>query len=291
VTEPAAAEIARAPHSIGARCFAGWSFEITTDDPATAEHLDRLFHTFDALTGAGDDTHTVTVWTADDEEEERLTIDGQVTAVETTRGRTTSTIVHALTRRMIDACDAIGIHAGGVVRDGVGLALPAQMESGKSTLTAGLVRAGFDYLTDEAVMLDWETQVVIPFPKPISLDPGSWFLFPELEPQADLPPGYKDIQWHVPPDAIRPDALGAPCRIRYIVFPKYTEGAATELTPLARAEATVELAKNTFRFNERPRRCLDTLAAAVREADCYRLTVGDLDIAVATITDLVEHGR
>ena len=149
-----------------------------------------------------------------------------------------------------------------MVRNGIGVALPASMESGKSTLTTGLVRAGFSYLTDEAVLLDWETGDVIPFPKPISLDTGSWALFPDLEPHGDLPDGYKRTQWQVAPTGIRPDAMGAPCRIRYFVFPKYTHGATTRLTPLARGEATVELAKNTFRFNERARRSLDALADA-----------------------------
>jgi hypothetical protein len=218
-------------------------------------------------------------------------IDGEIASVDLVPGRVTGTAVHALTHRLIHSCDALGIHAGGVVQNGIGVALPADMESGKSTLTAGLVRAGFDYLSDEAVLLDWETLTVIPFPKPISLDPGSWHLFPELEPQAPLPPGYKDTQWQVPPSAIRPNGLGGPCRINYFVFPKYAEDTATRLTPLRRAEATIELAKNTFRFNERSRRSLDALADAVRDADCFRLDIGDLETAVALVSELVEEGR
>jgi hypothetical protein len=138
------------------------------------------------------------------------------------------------------------------------------------------------------VLVDWETLVVIPFPKPISLDPGSWHLFPELEPQAPLPPGYKDAQWQVPPSAIRPDAVGGSCRIRYFVFPRYAKGTQTRLTPIRRAEATVELAKNTFKFNERPRRSLEALAAAVSDADAYRLDIGDLETAVALVNELIE---
>jgi hypothetical protein len=106
-----------------------------------------------------------------------------------------------------------------------------------------------------------------------------------------LAPGYKDTQWHVPPSAIRPDAVAGPCRLQYFVFPKYAEGAATRLTPLRRAEATIELAKNTFRFNERPRRSLDALATAVRDADCFQLDIGDLATAVALVGELVEKGQ
>jgi hypothetical protein len=196
-----------------------------------------------------------------------------------------------LTRELIEQRDALSLHAGGVTRNGIGVALPAHMESGKSTLTAGLVRAGFSYWSDEAVMFDWETREVIPFPKPISLDPGSWFLFPELEPDAPLPPGFKDEQWHIPPSAIRPDAVGAPGPVRYFVFPKYSDDVTTTLTPLPRAEATVEAAKNTFRFNTRSRRSLDTLADLMREAECFRLDIGDLNTAVARVGELVERTR
>ena len=44
------------------------------------------------------------------------------------------------------------------------------MESGKTTLTAGLVRAGFDYLSDEAVAFDWDTLDIVPYAKPLSID-------------------------------------------------------------------------------------------------------------------------
>jgi len=282
--------VTRAAHSIGARRFGDYAFEITSDDPRVAAYFDRLYREF-APSGADDPgIHRIAVLTGEGDEG-RLVIDGEIASVDAIRGQVVNTLVHALTRRMIEACDALGLHAGGVVRDGIGVALPASMESGKSTLTAGLVRADFSYLTDEAVLLDWQTGGVIPFPKPISLDPGSWALFPELEPQADLPDGYKRTQWQIAPTDIRPDAMGAPCRIRYFVFPKYTLGATTRLTALPRGEATIELAKNTFRFNERPRRSLDGLADAARRAECFRLDVGDLDTAVALVHELVEGAR
>ena len=281
----------RAEYSIGPRRFCDFTFEVTSDDADVARYLGLLFDAFEHVDGYSVDTHSVVVLTAASENEDLLVIDGELAVTEPVPGRVASTVVHTLTRRLIEEADALGIHAGGVARDGVAVGLPAAMESGKSTLTAALVRAGFSYLTDEAVFLDWGTRKVIPFPKPISLDPGSWPLFPELEPDAPLPGGYKDQQWHIPPDAVRPGAVGGPCGVRHVVFPRYASNATTRLTPLGRAEATIELARNTFRFNERPRRSLDTLAAAVPETECYRLDVGDLNRAVALVSELIEGGR
>src|SRR5207344_950749 len=131
-------------------------------------------------------------------------------------------LVQWLNQQAVDPEYSVTGHAGGIERDGVACVLPADPESGKTTLTTGLVRAGYSYLTDEAVSFDWETGEIEPYPKPLSIDPGSQFLFPELEPS--LPPGADgeaDGQWQVPPSSIRTDAVGGRCRAAYVVFPKY----------------------------------------------------------------------
>jgi hypothetical protein len=197
--------------------------------------------------------------------------------------------LQALNAHAARSWPGVACHAGGVAHDGNAILLPADPESGKSTLTAGLVRAGLQYLSDETVAFRPGENMIEPYPKPLSLDTGSWHLFPELEPFADLPDDdYKQDQWHVPPDAIRTGAAAGPCPARLLVFPKYVDGARTELSPIGRAEGLVELARNTFSFNERSRFALEELSRVVRELDCYRLTVGNLDDAVARVNDLVD---
>jgi len=290
VAEPNHEPAARTLFTTGTRGFGDYVFEITSDDESTARYVQQLVAAFGLADGDDRSIHRFEVLNGEDGGD-RLVVDGEEISGDPVPGRIVHALVHILTRRLLDSCDALGLHAGGVTSNGVGLAFPAHMESGKSTLTTGLVRAGFGYLSDEAVLLDWETLMVIPFPKPISLDPGSWHLFPELEPQAPLPSGYKENEWQLPPSAIRRDAVAGSCRIEYFVFPKYADGAETRLTPIRRAEATIELAKNTFRFNERPRRSLDALAAVVHDVDCFQLSIGDLETAVALVTELVEVGR
>jgi hypothetical protein len=138
------------------------------------------------------------------------------------------------------------------------------------------------------VAVDRDTLRVHPYPKPLSIDRGAWFLFPQLEPGVVLATdAHKKDQWQVSPAAIRPDALGRPCSVDVIVFPRYEEGLDTSVEPLGRAEALVELAKNTFRFNVQGSVALDVLAEVVRAASCYRLTSRDLDAAVTAVTDLL----
>jgi hypothetical protein len=216
--------------------------------------------------------------------------DDEVIVQSSSVGDLATSFVHYVNRKAIASDYAVICHAGGVERDSVGVVLPAHTESGKTTLTAGLVRAGFSYLSDEAVAFDPVTHVIEPYPKPLSIDAGSHHLFRELEPApAPGDAAAPDDQWQVPPDAIRPGSVARPCTARLIVFPKYEADTPTELEPLSRATGLLELATNTFEFRDHARRSLELLAEVVRGAQCYRMAVGDLDDACALINELVDR--
>ncbi len=266
-----------------------FGFVVECDDPALLAYLEHVMSGLPETDGAVS-RYAITRLRSVPHVRYALTLDGDAVADHEQPESFVGSLVHDVNRQAIDRWSGLALHAGGVARDGIALAFPAHMESGKSTLTAGLVRAGFDYLSDEAVAFakpDDDPPVVCPYPKPLSLDPGSWSLFPELEPDAPLASdAYRAAQWQVPPGAIRarPVAEGGP--IHAIVFPHYEAGARTVLDPMHRGEGLVELAKNTFRFNERPRRSLDALARVMRFARPYRLTVGSLAAAVDVVTEL-----
>jgi hypothetical protein len=209
--------------------------------------------------------------------------------VETEPEALVSPLVQHINAAAVDSwTDGPVCHAAGIVTDGAALVLPAQQEAGKTTLAAGLIRAGYAYLSDEAVAFD-PFGSITPFPKPLSIDPGSWSLFPELEPVADLPTtAYKDLQWQVAPESIRPGSVAeAGCRARWIVFPRYEAGSATELRAIGRAEALVELAQSTFGFADNSEMALEQLADIVRGAECHRLSVGSLHEACDLLGALI----
>jgi hypothetical protein len=266
----------------------GFTFSVLAPDEAIRVHLDWLFRD---CTTAGPAAHRYALRVATDQnvsEHHELTLDGRRVAIAPGAERLVASVVHDVNRRAVETSDDVILHAGGVERDGFGIVLPGVTEVGKTTLVAGLVRSGFGYLTDEAVAIERDTLCMRPYPKPLSLDPGCWPLFPELEPHADLATGdYKTEQWQVPPDAIRPRAVAGSCPVAAVVFPRYEQGADTALEQVGRGEALVELAKNTFKFKDQARDALDLLADLVRPARCYRLTTGELDQAVELISSLV----
>jgi len=190
-----------------------------------------------------------------------------------------SVIEHSVDRYVL-------MHSASATLAGVTVVLAADMESGKTTTVAGLLRSGFDYVTDEAVALDPETCLVSPFPKTLSLDPGSWPLFPECAPRIS---GHR-LQWFVEPYRLGSTVATAPVTAPEIVlFPKYVAGATTEVLPVSPAEATHELARMTFDFARHPRRNLETAARVARTATCARLRIGDLEEAVELVHELVSQ--
>ena len=184
--------------------------------------------------------------------------------------------------------DHLMAHAGAVARDGRAVLLPAVAEAGKSTLTAGLVRAGMDYLSDEAAALTPDGDVD-PYPKAIALDPGSWAALPDLRPalDADLEP-YAARQWHVDPNAIRPGSIAGRCRPALVVAPRYEPGAPAEVEAVSAAEGVRVLAQESFNLRQWGRPGLELLAGVARGCRCYRLRHGNLDDAVATVLGLLD---
>lgn len=180
------------------------------------------------------------------------------------------------------------LHASGAVHDGRAVAFPAAMESGKTTLVAGLVRCGLEYLTDEAVAIDPDSLFAHPFPKALSIDRGSWDVLadlrPELEGEAQT---FTREQWHVPVDDIRPGITAKPAPIEHFVFPRYEPSGPTELTTMRRAEAFLAAGENAFSLTDQGRRGFHALAEAVRRAECHRLAVSDLDRACELVMGLV----
>ncbi len=177
------------------------------------------------------------------------------------------------------------LHAAAAVRDGVAVVLAADQECGKTTTVAGLLRAGFDYVTDEAVALRPADGTIVAFPKALSLDPGSWPLFPECRPDST---GWLR-QWHVPADRLGARVATGPVPApRVVVFPRYVAGSTTAVEGVSPGAAVRELARMTFEFRGNPARHLATLGAVAERATAVRLRIGSLDAAVTAVATLVD---
>lgn len=182
--------------------------------------------------------------------------------------------VHAFVAQW--ARDFLFLHAGVAARAGRALLLPATRDTGKTTLTAALVAAGFDYMSDELGPIDPLTGRVYPFPKQMSMDHSSLGFFPGLAER--LEDGH-ELAWGLRQRYVRPEDLGgstgAAAPVGWVVLPTTERTGPARLTPIEGAEAVRAMASNCFNLYRYRDRGVVLLARVTRAARCFRLEGGD----------------
>ena len=186
--------------------------------------------------------------------------------------------------------DHLALHAGSLSWRGNGLVLPAPSGSGKSTLTAGLTVAGCEYLSDEVALVDLGSGMLHPFPRALGMSQRSIGFIPGLLARLPLELATPDgNERHVPPDALRPSAIGGPCELRFVIVPEHVPGATTVLEPARRSEAVLTMMANAFNFADFKGAGLVALAAIARRITCYRLRMGELPAAVDLVLEALSE--
>ena len=126
--------------------------------------------------------------------------------------------------------------------------------SGKSTLAAALGFSGWRLLGDEFVLVDPQTGLLQPFPRPISLKNRSIDVMAEVAGPERLSARFTDtpkgtIAYLAPPD----DAIAAmhdPARPVGIVFPAFRAGAQPQARQIRPSEAFVRLASSSTNYHK-----------------------------------------
>jgi hypothetical protein len=174
----------------------------------------------------------------------------------------------------------LALHAG-VVRHpgGAVVALPGESGAGKSTLVAALVRAGWDYVSDEALGLTPDLGVV-GYPKPLSLDGTSRGL-------VGLPAdGPADVR----AGSLRPGARtvgpGDGGRLSHVVLPDRRAPGGAELAPIDADGTLTTLAPFAMNLPASGRTGLRALVRASTDVPCWRLAFDGLDDAVGAFDRL-----
>jgi hypothetical protein len=270
-------------------CYRAMSYEFRVQStlPGPSAILDRLFASFRIRRSNGVPTYRLSQL-AGERPRYALYIDGEQVLEADRVGSAIDLLISETTMSAIKAAsDYVMVHAGAVSWKGRGILLPAPEDSGKSTLTAGLTMDGYSFYTDEAAPIDFKDGRLHPFPRPIALEPEGLDVVKGLRER--LPREYHDhyhYRYHVTPEDLG-GATGRTCDIGFVVAPSYRSGAETELVPMSRPEALMTLATNSFNLDRAGGAVLEVLKGVVEEADCYRLFIGDLDVAIQKVERLV----
>ncbi|MDX6751330.1 hypothetical protein SH611_16065 [Geminicoccaceae bacterium 1502E] len=181
--DPPAATCGRL-HALG-----GVPVAIACDDPDLDPMVQALFAPL-RMPGAASPAHRLRL--APDGRRLVLWADGQALAASEDPDHALGLLIDALIDRAWPAARWMAVVHAGAVADARGaVLLPAPSGGGKSTLAAGLVAAGWRFLSDDIAPIDAGRGEVAPVPLALSAREGSWpilrGLFPGMKPVATLP--------------------------------------------------------------------------------------------------------
>lgn len=188
----------------------------------------------------------------------------------------------------------LDIHAGVVAGEAGCVLLPAPPGSGKSTLTAALVRAGLDFLSDEVALLADGTLEAIPFPLALCVKDTGLDVVARLFPHAWTLPLHRRGDGkrvaYLPPPVDRIPAHDARRSVAAVVFPSYAPGAACACRPLGKVEAAERLFAQCLGVATR----LDAgrvgrMVEWLRRVPCHELVFADVSAAADAVLRMAHH--
>ncbi len=187
------------------------------------------------------------------------------------------------------------IHAGVVCNGESLILLPAPSGRGKSTLTAGLVHAGFQYFSDEVALLEEDTFRASPVPVSLCVKSAAWNLLTPLYPQlSGLPahkrPDGKVARYMPPPAGSLPTDLHRTMPVSRIIFPWYDPSLPTALRRLSKAEALSRLLSQCLAvpLDLNPER-IGALVRWISALETHELTISALDKAIQLVSSICPY--
>lgn len=169
------------------------------------------------------------------------------------------------------------VHAAGFSDSGRAVLLPGTSGSGKSTLSIGLLRAKFDYLSDDMVFLlrrptGWG---IIGLPEDVDVTDKTIGFFQELDFLLSSRKADGFPKWQVRAEEVYGTKVVREARPGAIVFPRISGNPSSAIRQIEPDEALFEMAPNVLLTE--PKSCqahLNALADLVKQTPCYRLETG-----------------
>ncbi len=170
--------------------------------------------------------------------------------------------------------NGVALHAGAVSWQGQTILLPGRSGSGKSSVTAWLTSQGCSYLSDELVFLPNDgAGVVIPFPRPFCLKPGSAAVVKALLPAAQQVGLLADEHGAVIPHRLfNPTCTLASTPPGVLLFPVYQSGAVLHVEQLSQARASALLMSCDVNARNLPDHGFHQITQLARSIPAWQIT-------------------
>ncbi len=180
------------------------------------------------------------------------------------------------------------LHAATLEKDGRALILTGESGSGKSTLSALLMAKGWRFLGDEFALINPDTGMAHPFPRPISLKNQSIGVMGAVLPKAAFGPLLSDTPKgeirHLVPDSRALAAMAEPARPALILFPTFGPGKAVR--PVGQGEAFVRLTQASTNYVALGERGFDALTGLVAHTPAHAIDYPDTQTGLKLVATL-----
>jgi hypothetical protein len=163
---------------------------------------------------------------------------------------------------------AVFVHAGCAVAGGRAIVMPGYSYSGKTSLTAALVRAGATYYSDEFAVLD-HRGAVRPYPRPLSMRTTA------------------NATRRVPVGELRGETGRGPAPVGLIAALRYDAGDGFVVTPSVGSRAALLLVQHAVPARLRPRATLNAIRHASDGAVAVVGTRGEADDAASALLEML----
>lgn len=176
------------------------------------------------------------------------------------------------------------IHAAVVAKGGRCAVIPGRPGAGKSTLCAALVASGWRLLSDEMALIEMETGLIWPVPRPVSLKNASIDIIRNRYPDVFLGPSFTDTHkgtvshMRAPADSVL--AANEAATATWVVFPGYEAGADMGITPVSPCHAILRLADDSFNLPLLGGQGFKVLSEVASATEAYELRYSNLDDAI-----------
>jgi hypothetical protein len=155
------------------------------------------------------------------------------------------------------------LHSGAVAFDGKAIVIPGSSYSGKTTLTAALVRAGAIYYSDEFAVFD-ERGLLHPYPKKLSI---------RGETEAILTP----VEEFGGVQGVDPLPVGL------IILSEFKKSARFNFKPVSDGEGVLRMVEHAMSARTNPQMVFRVLPKVVKNAAVLKGKRGDADLAAEQI--------
>jgi hypothetical protein len=181
--------------------------------------------------------------------------------------------------KLLRSLSIFSLHAAGVTRHGRGVLIVGSPGSGKSTLAIGLVRLGWKYLSDDALLLRAHSDRIeaLAFRKSFYVNTDAALDYAEFPLGDEVPDSYGGTKRRLNIEEVYPAQHEQRCDPRVLLFSRIVSDSPSYLVPIDRVIALRNLLKQCSPqlFDQRTMgEHLRVLGRLVRQTTSYELSAG-----------------